>query len=160
MSSFSSRGSVPCAALVNALHSLLIPMASNPRALAPEVVFSDQAMPGTVYLDVATVGRIPDCHRVVEVARLTDLPATVACDNFKVPESWRKPWGSMAGVVVFAPEARHPARRCPPGLAQELASRFRGRNSVLLGVDRAIDLPADFDLRARLACRMPWRSSR
>ena len=48
---------------------------------------------------------------------------------------------------MFAPEAAHPSRECPPALAEGTANRLHDQPLVVIGRDRTMPVPCAHDLR-------------
>lgn len=95
-------------------------------------------------LDAATELVIPSKHRSHEFADILAVRSPIAPVRLA-----RASPTSIAGPILFAPEAGHLSRVWPG--SRELAARLRGRGLTLVGLDREPRLPCDEDLRGQLS---------
>lgn len=111
------------------------------------------ATPETIDLDAMTMALKPVEHRTLELARLLGVEGDIPTRRYRIPESWGEPFDHLAGAIVFAPEATHPARQWSQDSTKKLAERLAGSPLVLTGVDPTEAIPCDADLRGKLDLR-------
>ncbi|WP_338668966.1 glycosyltransferase family 9 protein [Pseudodesulfovibrio methanolicus] len=105
---------------------------------------------GAVDLDVMTLSIKPVEHRTLELARLLGIDGDIPARRYTVPEAWGRPFDSLAGCVILAPEAGHPARQWAWKYVRELAASLTGSPLVLTGTAPSREVVCDRDLRGEL----------
>lgn len=120
-------------------------------ALLPGLAIAAERGPATVDLDEATRELPPAEHRTDELARILGVAPPLHEELPEVPGAWKGPFRRLAGGIVLAPEASHPARCWPEASVRAVAEALRGSGLCLTGMESRPDLPCDHDFRGRLS---------
>jgi ADP-heptose:LPS heptosyltransferase len=107
---------------------------------------------GAVYdLDALTRKKKPELHRTAEFAEALGVSGPFPLLGDIKPRFPGPLVGRYGGATLFAPEAGHAARIWPAAHATELGLLLSGSPLGLIGLDRSLPIPCDFDLRGKLS---------
>ena len=118
--------------------------------LRPEFEWAAEPRKNAVDLDALTASAPPTEHRTDEFARLLGISPPFNSPRIKAPSLWTAPYEEHCGCIVFAPEAEHKARRAPADWAKAVADALSGRQVVLVGKDRELQLRCSADYRGTM----------
>lgn len=116
--------------------------------LAPEIRVVTTRRAETLDLDAYTLHLRSTRNRTDEFMELLGVKALRPFDTV-VPDEWLAPWGHVQGAIVFAPEAAHQSRQCPPALAVGIGTLLRDEFLVVVGRDPSPPVPCRLDLRGQ-----------